>query len=70
MQIYATRVDAHRYSTLVERDGVRLQVPGYGFMRAFAARFGPLRRRGKSAIEPGVLGQRGGRSRVQWNGAD
>ena len=34
MQIYVTRVDAHRYSTLVERDGVRLQVPGYGFMRA------------------------------------
>jgi hypothetical protein len=34
MQIYVTRVDAHRYSTLVERDGVRLRVPGYGFMRA------------------------------------
>jgi hypothetical protein len=34
MQIYITRVDAHRYSTVVERDGVRLQVPGYGFMRA------------------------------------
>jgi hypothetical protein len=26
--------DAHRYSTIVEREGVRLRVPGYGFMRA------------------------------------
>src|SRR6266567_9347864 len=34
MQIVVTRVDAHRYSTLVERDSVRLRVPGYGFMRA------------------------------------
>ena len=34
MQIYVTRVDAHRYSSLVERDGIRLRVPGYGFMRA------------------------------------
>jgi hypothetical protein len=35
MQIVVTRVDAHRYSTIVERDdGVRLRVPGYGFMRA------------------------------------
>src|SRR5437899_662001 len=34
MQIVVTRIDAHRYSTLVERDSVRLRVPGYGFMHA------------------------------------
>lgn len=35
MQIIVTRVEAHRYSTVVERDdGTRLSVPGYGFMRA------------------------------------
>lgn len=34
VQIVVTRVDAHRYSTIVERDGVQLRVPGYGFMRA------------------------------------
>ena len=35
MQIVVTRIDANRYSTLVERDeGVKLRVPGYGFMRA------------------------------------
>jgi hypothetical protein len=34
MEIVVTRADAHRYSTVVERDGVRLRVPGYGFMRA------------------------------------
>jgi hypothetical protein len=34
MEIVVTRVDAHRYSTVVERDGVRLRVPGYGLMRA------------------------------------
>ena len=33
MKIVVTRVDSHRYSTVVERDGVRLHVPGYGFMR-------------------------------------
>jgi hypothetical protein len=34
MQIDVTRVDAHRYSTIVERNGIQLRVPGYGFMRA------------------------------------
>lgn len=34
MQIVATRVDVHRYSTITERNGVQLRVPGYGFMRA------------------------------------
>ena len=34
MQIVVTRLDAHRYSTIVERDSVQLRVPGYGFMRA------------------------------------
>ncbi len=34
MQIVVTRLDAHRYSTIVERQGVQLRVPGYGFMRA------------------------------------
>jgi hypothetical protein len=34
MQIVVIRVDAHRYSTVVERDGVELRVPGYAFMRA------------------------------------
>ena len=34
MQIVVTRVDAHRYSTIVERNEVQLRVPGYGFMRA------------------------------------
>lgn len=34
MQIVVTRVDVHRYSTIVERDGVQLRVPGYGLMRA------------------------------------
>ncbi len=35
MRIIVTRVDAKRYSTVVERDdGVQLSVPGYGFMRA------------------------------------
>jgi len=34
MQIVVTRVDAHRYSTLVERDGVRLRVPGYASIRS------------------------------------
>jgi len=34
MQIVVTRVDVHRYSTIVERNGVQLRVPGYGFMRA------------------------------------
>ena len=34
MEIAVTRGDAHRYSTIVERDCVRLRVPGYyGFMR-------------------------------------
>jgi hypothetical protein len=33
MQIVVTRIDAHRYSTIVERDGVQLRVPGYAFMR-------------------------------------
>ena len=47
MQIVVTCVDVHRYSTMVEREGVQLRVPGYGFMRALPARFGPLRRRGK-----------------------
>jgi hypothetical protein len=34
MQIVVTRVDVRRYSTIVERNGVQLGVPGYGFMRA------------------------------------
>jgi hypothetical protein len=35
MRIIVTRVDARRYATVVERDdGVRLSVPGYGFMHA------------------------------------
>jgi hypothetical protein len=35
MRIIVTRIDAKRYSTVVERDdGVQLSVPGYGFMRA------------------------------------
>lgn len=35
MRIEVFRIDAHRYRTVVERDdGVMLQVPGYGFMRA------------------------------------
>jgi hypothetical protein len=35
MHIAVTRIDAKRYLTVVERnDGVKLQVPGYGFMRA------------------------------------
>jgi hypothetical protein len=34
MEIAVTRVDAHRYSTVVKRDRVRFRVPGYGFMRA------------------------------------
>jgi hypothetical protein len=34
MQIVVIRVDAHRYSTVVERDDVELRVPGYAFMRA------------------------------------
>ena len=34
MQIVVTRLDAHRYSTVVQRDGVQLRVPGYAFMRA------------------------------------
>jgi hypothetical protein len=34
MQIVMTRLDARRYSTIVQRDGVQLQLPGYGFMRA------------------------------------
>jgi hypothetical protein len=34
MQIVVTRVDVHRYSTITERNGVQLRVPGYGFMRA------------------------------------
>jgi hypothetical protein len=34
MQIVVTRMDAHRYSTIVERDGVQLRVPGYAFTRA------------------------------------
>jgi hypothetical protein len=34
MQIVVTRVDGHQYSTMVERDGVQLRVPGYSFMRA------------------------------------
>ena len=34
MQIIVARLDVHRYSTIVERDGVRLRVPGYRFMRA------------------------------------
>ena len=35
MQIVVTRIDTNRYSTIVERDdGVRLQLPGYAFMRA------------------------------------
>lgn len=34
MLIIVTRIDAKRYATVVERDdGVRLSVPGYGFMR-------------------------------------
>jgi hypothetical protein len=34
VRIIVTRVDAKRYATVVERDdGVRLSVPGYGFMR-------------------------------------
>jgi hypothetical protein len=34
MRITVTRIDARRYSTLVERDDrVRLAVPGYAFMR-------------------------------------
>jgi hypothetical protein len=27
------RVDAYRYSTMVERDGLQLRVPGYAFIR-------------------------------------
>jgi len=34
MQIVVTRIDMHRYSTIVERSGIQLRVPGYGFMRA------------------------------------
>jgi len=34
MQIVVTRMDAHHYSTIVERDGVQLRVPGYAFTRA------------------------------------
>jgi hypothetical protein len=34
MQIVVTRLDVHRYSTIVDRHGVQLRVPGYGFMRA------------------------------------
>jgi hypothetical protein len=34
MQIVVTRVDAHRYLTIVKRNSVLLGVPGYGFMRA------------------------------------
>src|SRR3984893_639880 len=34
MQIIVARLDGHHYSTIVERDGVRLRVPGYRFMRA------------------------------------
>jgi hypothetical protein len=34
VQIVVTRLDAHRYSTVVQRDGVQLRVPGYAFMRA------------------------------------
>jgi hypothetical protein len=34
MQIIVARIDVHRYSTIVERNGVQLRVPGYGFMRA------------------------------------
>lgn len=35
MRIIVTRIDANRYATTVLRDdGVRLSVPGYGFMRA------------------------------------
>jgi|SRR5713101_6799092 len=33
MQIVVTRVDAHRYSTIVKRDGLQIRVPGYAFMR-------------------------------------
>lgn len=34
VQIVVTRLDAHRYSTVVQRDGVQFRVPGYAFMRA------------------------------------
>ena len=35
MLITVTRINTKRYATIVERDdGVRLSVPGYGFMRA------------------------------------
>jgi hypothetical protein len=56
MQIYATRVDAHRYSTLVERDGVRLQVPGYGFMRALPHDLAHFVVEGSLRLNRGFLG--------------
>jgi hypothetical protein len=56
MQIIVTRVDAHRYSTLVERDGVQLRVPGYGFMRALPHDLAHFVVEGSLGLERGFWG--------------
>ena len=54
MQIVMTRLDARRYSTIVERQGVQLRVPGYGFMRALPHDLAHFVVEGSFRIGPGL----------------
>ncbi len=54
MQIVVACVDVHRYSTMVEREGVQLRVPGYGFMRALPHDLAHFVVEGSFRIGPGL----------------
>ena len=71
VRIIVGRLDAKRYATVVERDdGVRLSVPGYGFMRPlphdlahYVVEFGPT-------AGPRILGQCRDGGEIAWDAAD